>query len=129
MPRYFANLLFLLLLIVPFASAVEPPVVRMATTTSTENSGLFRIIQPVIEEDLGIRVHVIAVGTGKALELGRRGDVDVVLVHARNAEIGFVAAGHGVARHEIMYNDFNIVGPADDTAGIRGLKDAGLGLG
>jgi tungstate transport system substrate-binding protein len=129
MLRYFANLLSLLLLIVPLASADEHPVVRMATTTSTENSGLFRIIQPVIEEDLGIRVHVIAVGTGKALELGRRGDVDVVLVHARNAEIGFVAAGHGVARHEIMYNDFIIVGPADDTAGIRGLKDAGLALG
>lgn len=129
MPRYFANLLFLLLLIVPVASAEVRPVVRMATTTSTENSGLFKVIQPVFEKDLGISVHVIAVGTGKALELGRRGDVDVVLVHARNAEIGFVAAGHGVARHEIMYNDFIIVGPADDTPGIRGLEDAAQALG
>jgi len=129
MPRYFANLLSLLFLVVPLASADERPVVRMATTTSTENSGLFKVIQPVFEEDLGIRVHVIAVGTGKALELGRRGDVDVVLVHARPAEEAFVEAGYGVARHEIMYNDFIIVGPLDDTAGVRGLKDAGLALG
>ena len=86
MLRYFANLLSLLFLVVPLVSADERPVVRMATTTSTENSGLFKVIQPFLEEDLGIRVHVIAVGTGKALELGRRGDVDVVLVHARPAE-------------------------------------------
>ena len=129
MLRYFANLLSLLFLVVPLVSADERPVVRMATTTSTENSGLFKVIQPVFEEDLGIRVHVIAVGTGKALELGRRGDVDVVLVHARPAEEAFVEAGYGVARHEIMYNDFIIVGPLDDTAGVRGLKDAGLALG
>lgn len=129
MPRYFANLLSLLLLVVPLVSADERPVVRMATTTSTENSGLFQVIQPVFEEDLGIRVHVIAVGTGKALELGRRGDVDVVLVHARPAEEAFVEAGYGVARHEIMYNDFVMVGPPDDTAGVRGLQDASLALG
>ncbi len=128
MKRLFANLLTLLLLLAPLASADERPLVRMATTTSTENSGLFAVIQPVFEADLGIRVHVIAVGTGKALELGRRGDVDVVLVHARPAEIAFVAAGHGVARHEIMYNDFIIVGPAADPAGVRGLTDAAQAL-
>ncbi len=96
----------------------------MATTTSTENSGLFAVIKPVIEQKLEIRLHVIAVGTGKALELGRRGDVDVVLVHAKPAEQSFVDAGYGVARHEIMYNDFIIVGPGDDPAGVKGLRDA-----
>ena len=86
------------------------------------------MIQPVFELVLDIRVHVIAVGTGKALELGRRGDVDVVLVHAQAAEEAFVAAGYGVARHEIMYNDFIIVGPEDDPAGVRGLQDADKAL-
>jgi tungstate transport system substrate-binding protein len=105
--------------------AGEPTLVRMATTTSTENSGLFKVIQPVFEQALDIRAHVIAVGTGKALELGRRGDVDVVLVHAKAAEQAFVKAGYGVARHEIMYNDFVIVGPPGDPAGVRGLQDAG----
>ena len=105
--------------------ADEPVRVRMATTTSTENSGLFDVIQPVFEQALDIRMHVIAVGTGKALELGRRGDVDVVLVHARAAEEAFVEAGHGLARREIMYNDFVLVGPPNDPAGVRGMEDAG----
>jgi tungstate transport system substrate-binding protein len=108
--------------------AGEPTLVRMATTTSTDNSGLFDVIQPVFERELDIRVHVIAVGTGKALELGRRGDVDVVLVHARSAEEAFVRAGYGLERHEIMYNDFVIVGPKADSAGVRGLQDAGKAL-
>ena len=126
MLRIIATLL--LLAVLPFAESAmagEPALVRMATTTSTENSGLFNVIQPVFEQALDIRVHVIAVGTGKALELGRRGDVDVVLVHARAAEEAFVAAGYGVARHEIMYNDFVIVGPEDDPAGVRGMHNAG----
>lgn len=105
--------------------AGEPALVRMATTTSTENSGLFKVIQPVFEKALDIRVHVIAVGTGKALELGRRGDVDVVLVHAKSAEEAFVKAGYGIERHEIMYNDFVIVGPPGDPAGVRDMHDAG----
>ena len=108
--------------------ADQSQVVRMATTTSTENSGLFDVIQPVIEQTLNIEVHVIAVGTGKALELGRRGDVDVVLVHAKPAEQAFVDAGYGVARHEIMYNDFIIVGPTDDPAGIQGMHNADKAL-
>lgn len=106
----------------------EPTLVRMATTTSTENSGLFNVIQPVFEQALGIKVHVVAVGTGKALELGRRGDVDVVLVHAKAAEKAFVAADYGVSRHEVMYNDFVIVGPEDDTAVVAGLQDAAEAL-
>ncbi|MDH3899715.1 MAG: substrate-binding domain-containing protein [Gammaproteobacteria bacterium] len=124
MQRFFANLVCLLLLAAPVTFAGEQQVVRMATTTSTENSGLFKVIQPALEQALDIKVHIIAVGTGKALELGRRGDVDVVLVHAKPAEEAFVAAGYGVARHEIMYNDFIIVGPQDDPAGVRGMQDA-----
>jgi len=128
MRRIIANLMGLFLLFVSQAQAEEVQLVRMATTTSTENSGLFTVIQPVFERQLGIKVHVIAVGTGKALELGRRGDVDVVLVHARAAEEAFVKEGYGDARHEIMYNDFVIVGPASDPAGVRGLHDAGKAL-
>ena len=129
MKHLFANLIFLsIVLFSNHTLAGERTVVRMATTTSTENSGLLAIIQPAFEQALDIRVHVIAVGTGKALELGRRGDVDVVLVHARPAEEAFVAAGYGVARHEIMYNDFVIVGPEHDPASVRGMQDAGKAL-
>jgi tungstate transport system substrate-binding protein len=98
--------------------------IRLATTTSTENSGLLAALLPVFEERTGIRVDVIAVGTGAALRLGAQGDVDVVLVHAPEAEKEFVDAGHGVDRTPLMYNDFVIVGPAEDPAGIRGVADA-----
>ena len=129
MKTFFANALtvFLLLSAVPGAAA-EDDALRMAITTSTENSGLFGVIQPAFETAVGSKVHVIAVGTGKALQLGRRGDVDVVLVHAKQAEEAFVAAGYGVERHEVMYNDFVIVGPADDPAGVHGIQDAGKAL-
>ncbi len=92
--------------------------VRLATTTSTENSGLLDSILPVFTEMYGIAVDVVAVGTGAALELGRNGDADVVMVHARSLEDQFVVAGYGVNRRDIMYNDFIILGPADDPAGI-----------
>ena len=129
MKHFFANpLMFSLLLLASQALPAGDAMLRMATTTSTENSGLLDVILPVFEEALDIKVHVIAVGTGKALELGRRGDVDVVLVHAKPAEEAFVAAGYGVSRHEIMYNDFIIVGSEDDPAGVRGLRDAGKAL-
>ena len=128
MRRIFANLIVFPLLLAAHTQASGGQVLRMATTTSTENSGLFAVIQPVFEKALDIKVHLIAVGTGKALELGRRGDVDVVLVHAKPAEEAFVAAGYGVSRHEIMYNDFIIVGPEDDPAGVHGLRDAGKAL-
>ncbi|MDO9194327.1 MAG: substrate-binding domain-containing protein, partial [Undibacterium sp.] len=92
-------------------------VLRLSTTTSTENSGLLKVLLPVFEARHHIKVHVISVGTGKALELAKNGDVDVTLVHARAAEDKFIAEGHGVNRRDVMYNDFIIVGPTEDPAG------------
>lgn len=97
--------------------------IRLATTTSTENSGLLDFLLPRFEVGYGAKVRVIAVGTGKALKLGENGDVDLVLVHSRPAEDRFVAAGHGADRRDVMYNDFVIVGPPADPAGVRGQKD------
>ena len=96
---------------------------KLATTTSTANSGLLDHLHPYFEKEAGIRVHAIAVGTGKALKLAQNGDVDVVLVHARQAEEAFVKAGHGVNRKEVMYNDFVIVGPVTDPSGIIGSEN------
>ncbi len=101
----------------------EGGTLRLATTTSTEASGLLAELLPAFEARTGIRVHVIAVGTGKALRLGQAGDVDVVLVHARAAEDAFMAAGHGSERRDVMWNDFLLVGPGADGAGIRGAPD------
>ena len=98
--------------------------ITLATTTSTEDSGLLGFIIPNFEESTGINVDVIAVGTGQALALGEAGDADVLLVHARAREDAFVEAGHGTARYDVMYNDFVIIGSADDSAGIRGLTSA-----
>ena len=103
-------------------------VLRLATTTSTDNSGLLHVLLPPFEKATGIQVHVIAVGTGKALRMGRDGDVDVVLVHAPDAEERFVASGFGVDRRPVMHNDFVLVGPASDPAGIKGTDDAGAAL-
>ena len=96
---------------------------RLATTTSTENSGLLRAILPQFEAASGLKVQVISVGTGKAMKLGENGDVDVVLVHSRPDEDRFVAAGFGVERRDVMYNDFVLVGPRSDPAKVRGMKD------
>ena len=101
---------------------------RMATTTSTENSGLLYELLPPFEKQNDCKVDVIAVGTGKALKLGQNGDVDVVFVHARDAEDEFVADGFGVSRRDVMYNDFVILGPESDPAGIKGTKDAAVAL-
>jgi len=98
------------------------PVLRMAVTTSHRDSGLLDVLVPVFEEDHGARVDVIAVGAGAALKLGEAGDVDLVLVHARAAEDAFMAAGHGIRREDVMYNTFEILGPPDDPAGIRGME-------
>jgi tungstate transport system substrate-binding protein len=98
-------------------------ILRLSTTTSTENSGLLKALLPAFEAKTGIKVQVISVGTGKALELAKNGDVDVTLVHARAAENQFVADGHGVNRRDVMYNDFIIVGPSDDPARIKGDRD------
>jgi len=115
----------LLLLAVSAAGmAGQNKVLRMATTTSTENSGLLKDILPAYEKASGYTVHVTPVGTGKALRMGQDGDVDVVLVHAPPAERKFVAAGYGVNRRHVMYNDFVIVGPANDPAKINGMNDA-----
>ena len=95
----------------------------MATTTSTENSGLLRDLLPEFEKDTQHKVHVIAVGTGKALRMGSDGDVDIVLVHAPGAEKKFVESGAGVKRYPVMYNDFVLVGPKTDPAAIMGNKN------
>ena len=108
------------------ASALE--VVRLSTTTSTDNSGLLTVLLPAFEASTHIKVQVISVGTGKALELAKNGDVDVALVHARAAEDQFVAAGHGVNRRDVMYNDFILVGPSADPAGLRGEHELMSGL-
>ncbi len=102
--------------------------IRLATTTSTENSGLLRALLPPFELQTGYTVHVIAVGTGKALRMARDGNVDVVMVHAPKAERAFVEAGHGVNRRDLMYNDFIIVGPANDPAHIDGAADVAAAL-
>ena len=96
---------------------------RLATTTSTESSGLLRAILPQFEAATGLRVQVISVGTGKAMKLGENGDVDVVLVHSRPDENRFVAQGFGVERRDVMHNDFVLVGPKADPARIAGMRD------
>ena len=100
----------------------------VASTTSTQDSGLFDYILPLFKEKTGIDVKVIAQGTGQALDTARRGDADVVFVHAKEAEEKFVAEGHGVKRNPVMYNDFIIVGPKDDPAGIKGSRRAVFAL-
>jgi tungstate transport system substrate-binding protein len=105
----------------PFSYAQQ--VIKMSTTTSTENSGLLTYLLPMFEKKTGSKVQVIAVGTGKALELAKNGDVDVTLVHARASEDKFISEGHGVNRRDVMYNDFIVVGPDKDPAGIKGSKD------
>lgn len=101
------------------AQNISNPTIRLATTTSTANSGLLEKILPEFERDTGYKVHVIAVGTGKALRLGRDGDVDIVLVHARNAEQDFISHQFGVKRYPVMYNDFVIIGAPSDPAKIN----------
>jgi tungstate transport system substrate-binding protein len=98
--------------------------ITVASTTSTENSGLFGYLLPMFQEKTGIEVRVVALGTGQAIELAKNGDADVLFVHHKPSEEQFVADGFGVERHEVMYNDFVIVGPAADPAGIKGTKDA-----
>ena len=110
----------------PVATAQESTI-TVASTTSTEQSGLFGYILPIFEKDSGIKVRVVALGTGQALDTGRRGDADVVFVHDKAAEEKFVADGFGVERKEVMYNDFILVGPKADPAKAAG-KDIEAGL-
>jgi tungstate transport system substrate-binding protein len=95
----------------------------VASTTSTQDSGLFEYLLPLFKAKTGITVKVIAQGTGQALDTGRRGDADVVFVHAKSAELKFLAEGQGVQRYPVMYNDFVLIGPKSDPAGIKGMKD------
>jgi len=107
----------------------NPIHLKLATTTSTDNSGLLDKLLPSFKARFNIKVDVIAVGTGKALKLGENGDVDVVLVHARQAEDKFIQEGYGVNRRDVMYNDFIILGPSDDPAKIKDEKSVVLTLG
>jgi tungstate transport system substrate-binding protein len=117
----FAAVILATAMVTPFGFAQQ--IIKLSTTTSTDNSGLLPYLLPAFEAKTNSKVHVIAVGTGKALEMAKNGDVDVTLVHARSAEDKFVAAGYGVDRRDVMYNDFIIVGPISDPAGIKGSKD------
>ncbi len=111
-----------MLLLASGSAAAET--LTLASTTSTENSGLFAHLLPLFERDTGIAVRVVAVGTGQAIRLARNGDADVVLVHHRASEEALVAEGHGLARHDVMANDFVIVGPGADPAGIGSAQGA-----
>ncbi|AJY68989.1 tungsten ABC transporter substrate-binding protein [Geobacter sulfurreducens] len=126
MYRSFAATLVALLMLVTVAGAEER--LKMSTTTSTQDSGLLKVLLPPFEKKNNVKVDVIAVGTGQALKLGEAGDVDVVFVHARKLEDKFVADGFGVNRKDVMYNDFVIVGPKNDPAGIAKAKTAAEAL-
>lgn len=102
--------------------------ITVASTTSTQNSGLFGHVLPKFEEKSGIEVRVVAVGTGAAIRLARKGDADVLLVHHKPSEEEFVADGFGVKRYDLMYNDFVIAGPKTDPAGVKGMKDVAEAL-
>ena len=97
--------------------------ITVASTTSTEQSGLFKHLLPIFEKKTGIQVRVVALGTGQSLDMGKRGDADVVFVHAKPLEEKFVAEGFGVKRFEVMYNDFVLVGPNSDPAKLGGTRD------
>lgn len=120
----FPFMLVALVIALFFSSAGAEERLRLATTTSTENSGLLNVLLPPFEKKADVKVDVITVGTGKALKLGETADVDVVMVHDPQAEEKFVAQGFGVNRRTFMYNDFVILGPGEDAAGIGGAKDA-----
>jgi tungstate transport system substrate-binding protein len=110
------------------APAAAQRAIVLASTTSTQNSGLFDHILPKFKQASGIEVRVIAQGTGQALRTAQNGDADALFVHDVEAELEFVAAGHGIERREVMYNDFVIIGPGADPAKVRGLKDAPAAL-
>jgi len=101
----------------------QDKLIVVASTTSTQDSGLFEYLLPLFKKKTGITVKVVAQGTGQALDTGRRGDADVVFVHAKSAEEKFLAEGQGVQRFPVMYNDFVLIGPKSDPAGIKGMKD------
>ncbi len=118
------NLLAICFLLTILATPVLAETIICASTTSTQNSGLFDHILPIFERETGIKVNVVAQGTGAALESGKRGDADVVFVHAKSLELKLVEEGYFTDRHDVMYNDFVIIGPSEDPAGIRSADSA-----
>ena len=116
-----------LLFAAPAGFAQDKSIV-VASTTSTQDSGLFEYLLPLFTKKTGITVKVVAQGTGQALDTARRGDADVVFVHAKSAELKFLAEGEGVKRFPVMYNDFVLIGPKSDPAGIKGMKDVAAAL-
>ena len=127
LPVLIRKTLGIVALLATTAWAAPDRVITVASTTSTEQSGLFAHILPAFEKDTGIKVRVVALGTGQALDTARRGDADVAFVHDRAAEEKFVAEGHGVKRYDVMYNDFILLGPRADPAKAAG-KDIAEGL-
>ena len=117
-----------LLACVALCASGQDQFITVASTTSTEQSGLFGYLLPIYQRETGVQVRVVALGTGQALDVGRRGDADVVFVHARAAEEKFLAEGQGVKRRPVMYNDFVLIGPRSDPAGIAGGKDITVAL-
>jgi tungstate transport system substrate-binding protein len=105
-----------ILLCIGVGAQAQERFITVASTTSTEQSGLFGYLLPIYEKQTGVKVRVVALGTGQALDVGRRGDADVVFVHARAAEEKFLAEGEGVKRYPVMYNDFVLIGPKNDPA-------------
>jgi len=122
-PRLLTRALIALFLFAGTSARAEDKSIVVASTTSTQDSGLFGTILPLFEEKTGIKVRVIAQGTGQALDTGRRCDADVVFVHGKSQEEKFVGDGFGVKRLPVMYNDFVLVGPKSDPAGVKGAKD------
>ena len=120
--------LFIAVMLAALAASDEPRPITVASTTSTQNSGLFESLLPKFTAETGIEVRVVAVGTGQAIRLATNGDADVLLVHHPASERKFVADGLGLARHPVMHNDFVLVGPAADPAGIRGMADVAVAL-
>lgn len=127
--KHICTLIIALTLIMTFSSiSLAAERLKMSTTTSTQDSGLMKALLPLFEKKYDCKVDVIAVGTGQALKLGEAGDVDVVFVHARKLEDKFVADGFGINRRDVMYNDFVIIGPKTDPAGIAMAKSAAEAL-
>jgi len=116
-----AGLLFIVIIGGAVSTSAETRI-KCASTTSTQNSGLFDYLLPIFEKKTGIKIDVVAVGTGASIEIGKRGDADVVFVHAKEQELKAVEEGFFVNRHDVMYNDFVIIGPTNDPAKIKGIK-------
>ena len=123
MVRIRRRFIALLLALVALVAGAQERFITVASTTSTEQSGLFGYLLPIFEKKTGIKVRVVALGTGQALDLARRGDADVVLVHAKAAEEKFLAEGEGVQRFPVMFNDFVLIGPKGDPAKVAGGED------